>query len=172
MTITVEQGDASNWQGDADAVFTHPYAPLPASLHGKPSIINLFHPQGQWEKLRKYQAEEWLGDHDIHQIGQWGRGLRNTVYVANLEPRKVKLDDLIEDEFEPNIGWFPLELPFRLLKAYADIIKPGMTVWDGFCGRGSVGKVCQEFGTSYIGLDVDPSRVKLAREYLGLDPGP
>jgi hypothetical protein len=27
------------------------------------------------------------------------------------------------------------DLPVRLLRAYDDIIKPGMTVWDGFCGR-------------------------------------
>jgi hypothetical protein len=35
----VSIGDASVWQGKADMVFTHPYAPLPKCLHGLPIIL-------------------------------------------------------------------------------------------------------------------------------------
>lgn len=164
--IDVRQGDASQWNGDAaavDLVFTHPYSPVPKSLHGKPAIINLYHPPGRIG--RQKQAEGWIGA-ALEPVSYWGRGHRNITYVANLPFHAVDLSDLVEDEFEPGIGWFPLELPVRMLRAYRDQLKPRATVWDGFCGRGTVGKACQLLGFNYLGLDIDGARVRLARNYL------
>lgn len=152
-------GDASQWKGsNVDLVFTHPYAPLPKQLRGKPAIINLF---GD----KKTIGERWVGS-ELHFISKWGKDLMNTIYVANLEPQMIYLKDLHEDNTGlKRGGWFPLELPLRLLQAYG---KPKMVVWDGFMGRGTVGKACQYYNLSYIGIDKDPERVRIAKEYLGV----
>lgn len=154
--MTVQHGDASLWQGKADLIFTHPYAMLPHCLRGVPAIINVY---GD----KKAKAEEWVGA-ELQWIGNWGRELKNSVFVAHLPLTMIDLSDLVEEEFTPGRGWFPLDLPMRLLGIYAP---PTITVWDGFCGRGTVGKACQQLGLSYIGIDKNLERVELAREYLG-----
>lgn len=159
LSISVAKGDASRWEGDGvDLVFTHPYGLLPACVLRKPSIINLY-------GNKKMSGEIFVAA-PLTEIGRWGAGLRNTLYVANMPVPvpPVDISDLMEDEFEPGRGWMPLELPLRILKA---IGQEGMTVWDGFCGRGTIGKACSMLGMNYIGLDIDPARVALAKDYLG-----
>lgn len=157
MSVTVSLGDGSKSTATADLVFTDLYGPLPAQLIGRPAIINMF-------GNRKIRAEGWI-DASLHEISRWGRALRNTVYVANLDPARIDLTDLIEDEETPNNGFMPIELPLRLLSHYA---LPSITVWDGFMGRGTIGKACVELGMNYIGIDNDPKRVATARAYLGV----
>lgn len=157
--VRLSRGDARLWEGEADLVFTHPYGPIPECLKGRPMLLNLF-----GDKLE--QATRWAGA-DLEVVSRWGKGLRNTLYCANVERRAVDLTDLVEDNtgLEPGKGWFPLELPMRVLRAYGE---PGWTVWDGFMGRGTVGRACQIRGLSYIGIDIDPQRVEIARKYLGM----
>lgn len=133
--LKLVHGDASAYAGPADFVFTHPYAPIPKQLHGLPMLINLALPQGQKAK-RIADAERWTGSWLVP-LSKWARGGWNTVFCANLPPRAVDLTDL--EAVEP--GWFPEELPRRLFALYADLIPPGAVVWDGFMGRGTVGKV-------------------------------
>lgn len=165
---TLEVGDASKWRGIADVVYTHPYAPLPRQLYGLPAVINLFHPAGRDAKDRIEIAEEWLGGAKLKAIGVWGKGHRNTHYVANMPARAVIIGDLVEDPYKPGVGWFPLELPMRVMTAYSDVFLPGRTVADPFCGRGTIGKAALRFGLIYAGVDIDPERVALARAYLEL----
>jgi DNA modification methylase len=162
MISVVLLGDASKWFGTAHAVFTHPYAPLPACVHGLPVIINLY---TAVKEDRKSIAEGWCNT-ELYEIGKWGHGHNNTVYVGNIPPRTIVIEDLIEDPYKPNIGWFPIQLPMRILTAYSDIIKPPMTVWDGFAGRGTVGVACSRLGLSYIGVDNDPERVAMSRNFI------
>lgn len=123
---------------------------------GLPTVVNLF-------GNKQARAEEWIRS-PLLDLGTWGKTCMNRLYAANFDAAPIEIGDLVEDEFEPGLGWFPLELPLRVLKAYAE---DGMTVWDGFCGRGTVGKACQMLGMTYIGIDRDPARIVLAREYLG-----
>lgn len=160
--IRLECIDASRWEGEADVVLTNPYAPVPRCLHGKPTIVSLYEAKG----CRRELCEGWLGGARLTEIGRWSTALANTVYVANLPARKAAIEDLVEDELEPGRGWFPLELPRRLLALYADLIPDGAVVWDGFMGRGTVGRACAERGLGYVGLDIDPARVEIARGYL------
>lgn len=153
---TLIEGDASFWNGCADLILTNPYAVLPRCLDGVPAIISNF-------AEHKKTCEYYVGA-ELHEIGSWGNGLRNRIWVAHLPVKSVELADLVEEEFEPGRGWFPLELPMRLLQAYG---QPGITVWDGFMGRGTVGKACQALGMDFIGIDRDPARVAIAKEYLG-----
>lgn len=154
-------GDSVNYTGDADLVFSHLYGPLPKQLIGKPAIINLY-------GNKKAIAEEWCGA-ELHEVSKWAKGLTNTVYVANVGPiSKVDLTDLIEDEFAPRRGWFPLELCLRMFDAVLrGTASSGDLVFDGFMGRGTVGRMCQSVGVGFAGIDRDPERVQIAKEYLG-----
>jgi hypothetical protein len=152
-------GDSVNYTGDADLVFTHIYGPLPKQLIGKPAIINVY-------GNKKAKAEEWCGA-ELHEVSKWARGLTNTVYVANTAlDGPVTLTDLEEDEFAPGRGWFPQALVQRLL-AYHPFPKGPITVFDGFMGRGTVGRGARAKVMSFVGIDRDPARVAIAREYLG-----
>ena len=162
--------NASDWEGEADLVFTHPYAPLPECLWGRPAVYNLFGATREQAAQRLRKLIEWTGGDSFTYVGSWGRGRHNHLYTNRpLDP--VKLDDLVEDEFEPGKGWMPLDLPRRVLWAMIRhrTYKPERyTVWDGFCGRGTIGRACAELGLNYIGLDIDPERIEIAKEYLGV----
>lgn len=150
-------GDSVHYRGDADLVFSHLYGPLPPQLVGKPAIINQY-------GNRQARAEEWA-QAELHEVGRWGKGLTNRVYVANMMPLAVNISDLVEEEFAPGRGWMPLELPARLLAAFA---KPEMCeVFDGFMGRATIGRAARDAGLSFVGIDIDPARVAIAKEYLG-----
>lgn len=43
----------------------------------------------------------------------------------------------------------------------------GDRVFDGFMGRGTVGKVARELKLNFVGIDRDHGRIAIAREYLG-----
>jgi hypothetical protein len=148
-------GNSQTFDGDADLVFTHPYCILPKCLKGKPAIINIV-------TQKKAMAEAWVGA-ELVEVTTWGGKVQNTVYVANMEPVEVDCTDLVEDEFQPRRGWFPLELPLRLLRAF----RASGTIWDGFMGRATIGRACEALGLGYIGIDMNPERVAIAREYLG-----
>jgi SAM-dependent methyltransferase len=42
----------------------------------------------------------------------------------------------------------------------------GDLVLDPFCGIGTTGRVCSEWGRSFVGIDIDPMRVALAEAYI------
>lgn len=149
-------GDSVNYTGQADLVFTHPYGPLPPQLVGRPMIINLY---GD----KRAAAERWCGA-QLHEISKWGRGLTNTVYSANgvMHVARRDLTDLVEDD----IGWFPEELVRRLLTR--NVAGSSRTVFDGFMGRGTVGKIAREYGWDFVGIDKSAERVALTREYLNV----
>lgn len=138
-------------------MFSHLYGPLPPQLVGKPAIVNVF-------GNKRARAEAWCGA-ELREVSTWATAdVTNTVYVANMDLPPIDLRDLVQEEFAPGRGWMPVELPRRVLMACADF---GMTVFDGFMGRGTIGKACDELGLSFVGIDIDPGRVEIAREYLG-----
>lgn len=151
-------GDSVDYLGDADLVFSHLYGPLPPQLIGKPAIINVF-------GNKREKAEEWCGA-ALHEVSKWGNGLTNTIYVANRTVPNVDLSAFVEDEFEPGRGWFPEEM-VRLLFTWSQIFTDD-TVFDGFMGRGTVGKIALDVGFRFVGIDRDPARVDIAREYLNV----
>lgn len=150
-------GNSADYEGDADLVFSHLYGPLPPQLVGKPAFVNVY-------GNKREAAERWCGA-PLIEVSRWGKGLTNTLYVANSPVRHVEdLTDLVEDEFAPGRGWFPEALVRRMLKWR---LSPCSVVFDGFMGRGTVGRICLEEGLGFVGIDIDPERVAIAREYLG-----
>lgn len=162
MTIKLIWNDSSLYTGDADLLFTNPYAPVPAQLHGKPSIINQYMGANDG---RKETCERWLGGAKLLEISKWGQGLRNTMFVANLPVKEIDLTDLVEDmtDSRNGAGWFPLPLVARMLMAYK---MPGKWCWDGFAGRGTVGKGCRLVGMHFIGIERDAVNFEIMRNYL------
>lgn len=155
-------GDSVEFDGKADLVFSHLYGPLPKQLVGIPAIINVF---GD----KRAKAEEWCGA-PLLEVSKWGRGLTNTIYVANTGTAGLGVDltDLVEDELRPGRGWFPVELCLRMMRATGEgTMSIGDLVFDGFMGRGTVGKACLQIGIGFVGIDRAPDRVALAVEYLG-----
>jgi 2-polyprenyl-3-methyl-5-hydroxy-6-metoxy-1,4-benzoquinol methylase len=155
--LTFICADSTTWEGQADAVLSNPYAPIPKQLHGKPMLLSLF--EGKGSRLK--QAEAWIGGSHLSPIGFWGAGGQNVVYVANMPIVMVPLSDLMVD---PPV-YMPLGLPLRLLDAYWQFIRPGMTVFDGCCGRGTVGLACKMRGLGFVGIDKDHAMIDRARAY-------
>lgn len=155
MPVQLSHGMGENFAGPCDLIFTMPYGQLHTKLRGTPMIISGFASRGQ--------AYSRFAMAELKQIGVWGKKKDQAVWVANTEPFEVDIAELEEEEFVPGRGWFPLELPRRLLAAY-----PGKkdVVADPFMGRGTVGKAVLEYGGTFIGVDRDPERVRLAYTYL------
>lgn len=155
-------GDSVNYAGDADLVFSHLYGPLPKQLIGKPAIVNVY-------GNKREAAERWC-DAELHEMGKWGKGHTNTIYSANLPTLAAPIWNLVEEEFAPGRGWMPVELPLFILDTLrgCNALENIRTVVDGFMGRATVGKACRVSGFSFVGIDRDPVRVAIAREYLNV----
>lgn len=158
MPVQLIHGMGENFVGPCDLILTMPYGQLHPKLKGTPMIISGF--------VTRSQAYARFALAPLTLIGIWGKNKDQAVWVANTEPFVVRIGDLVEDEFAPNRGWFPLELPRRLLAAY-----PGKkdVVADPFMGRGTVGKAVLEYGGAFIGVDRDKERVRIAQEYLACE---
>lgn len=154
-------GRAQAYTASADMVFTHPYGPLPSMLRSVPAIINL-HTSGHDRK--RSRAETWV--HGV--LSEIGRYAGNRVYVTRLPVRAVTLDDLAPVSFYAGGGCFPDELVRRLLLLYVDCLPSNGLIWDGFMGRGTVGKVARELGYRFVGIDARADRYRLACAYLGV----
>jgi hypothetical protein len=114
---------------------------------------------------RKQLAEDRAGC-TLTEVARYGMNQRTAVWVGNLEPKPVDLSFIGDEMFEPDRGWWPLDLPVRLLETFAWCDR--LRIWDGFMGRGTTGKACELLNHLFIGIDRDPGRVAIARRYLGV----
>lgn len=155
-SVTLYLGDAENWPGvePIDLVFTNPYGPLPLGLRDHPMVIH------QWAH-RKRQAEAWTRNRLTHVVGSWNRK-KEVFWSANID-QKITVN--IEEFVPEQPGWYPEEMAERLLKVFG---RPGYTIWDGFMGRGTVGKIARKLGMKYVGVEQLPEHLTLAREYLNV----
>lgn len=159
--MTLTHGRAQDYTGTADLVFTHPYGPLPPQLRTVPAVINLHIPRGQ-ERTRRAAAERWVGGR-LDPIGRWAA---NVLFVARLPGGVLDLSDLEPARHYPGGGCFPEEMVARVLMFYGDLIPDGGLIWDGFMGRGTVGRVARRMGYSFVGIDYRRDRYEFATEYL------
>lgn len=152
--ITIYKGLAQDWKGTEpiDLVFTNPYGALPESLQMHPMVIH------QWIH-RRHQAEKWCGNKLVHCVGAWNKG-KEAFWTANMDQRVfVPISEFVP---EPE-GWYPEAMVARLLKTFG---RPGYTIWDGFMGRGTVGKIAIELGMNYVAVEELDAHIAIAREYL------
>lgn len=156
--VRIYEGKAEDWRGDEpiDLVFTNPYGPLPWSLVTVPVIVH------QW-RHRFDELVAWTRRPDLECFATWNDD-REAFYASGL---RMPLLDLSTYRPEPG-GWYPLDMAHRIL-ASVPVSRWPMTVWDGFMGRGTVGKVARALGMRYIGVEELPGHIDLACEYLGVE---
>ncbi len=159
--LSIYHGNAEDWPGeeDVDLVLTNPYGPLPASLARTPMLVH------QWEYNRGV-LQRWIGGAELSLVSAWNNG-RECFWSANMPPLEVDLSDLRPEDG----GWYPLELPLRLLRAAEshlgyDMFERPTRVWDGFMGRGTVAKACRELGLRYVGVEQLGVHIDIAVKYL------
>jgi hypothetical protein len=161
--LTIYHGNADEYVGTPDFIVTNPYGPIPWSLKSTPAIIH------QWVH-RKQEAEEWTHMRLTHLIGTWNRDqeafwVNETMRVAMVTNGFPMTLDL--SGYRPTAeGWYPEDMARQILQTY---LEPGMTVWDGFMGRGTVGKITLEMGCRYIGVEQLEKHIAIAKIYLGID---
>lgn len=155
--ICLYHGDAVDWPGEEsiDLVLTNPYGPMPTVLSKTPMILH------QWAH-KKHQVERWAGlaIGELQLVATWNSD-RECFWVANMDPIELDLRHL---KPEPG-GWYPLEVPLRLLETFA---KPASRVWDGFMGRGTVARAAHMLGHRYVGVEQLRAHIDLAAKYLDL----
>lgn len=160
--LTIYHGNAEDWPGEerVDLVLTNPYGPLPASLYGAPMIVH------QWD-YNRVLLQRWIGGAELELISLWNNG-REAFWAANMPPLQL---DLTGFRPEPG-GWYPLEVPVRLLQAWwerdADRSRKA-TIWDGFMGRGTVAKAALSMRQHYVGVEQLGVHIEIAAKYLGLE---
>lgn len=160
MSCQLIHGCGENYRGKADLIFSQLYGQLDVSQRGTPVILSGF-------KDRQHAYELWSFA-KLRQIGVWGAKKDQAVWTNMRLFPELDLSDLVEDEVKPGFGFFPVELPRRLLAAlYAPADTTTETIVDPFMGRGTVGKAVLEFGGNFIGIDKDKSRVRMAELYIG-----
>jgi hypothetical protein len=155
--VTLYHGMAADYDGPRpDLILTNPYGPLPASVVGVPMLLHQW-----WFGLG--QLVEWtgVGRHRFSPVGLWSEG-REVVWAANIPPGEVSLVELRDLVPTPE-GWWPLELPTRLLAAYG---WPGALVLDLFCGRATGGRAARAAGMRYLGVDLLEAHLAEAVRYL------
>lgn len=156
--IKIYEGLAEQWEGreHVDLVLTNPYGPMPTGLRGTPMIIH------QWVH-RKEEAERWCGNKLDFLVGTWNKG-QEAFWSANIE-HPTEMSGLIGAYNPEPGGWYPEHMVRMILQHFA---LPGQTIWDGFMGRGTVGKIARELGMHYIGVEQLPTHIALARGFLSL----
>jgi site-specific DNA-methyltransferase (adenine-specific) len=80
-------------------------------------------------------------------------------------------DNQFDMGFAPEeAGLHPTQKPVRLMQALIELTtQPGQTVFDPFCGSGSTLVGARNVGRSFIGCDIDPAYVEIARSRLAKD---
>lgn len=156
--LRIYQGNADEWDSSipVDFIFTNPYGFMPRILSQTPALVH------HWAH-RKADAERWSHMQLSYPVGFWNEG--REVFWANRFVVPQTAVDISMFRPEPG-GWYPEDLVRTLLPHF---VKAGQTVWDGFMGRGTVGKVCLEMGINYIGIEQLEGHLALALDYLGIE---
>lgn len=158
-SVRLYHGRAEDWAGPepVDLVFTNPYGAMPASLGARPMLLH------QW-RHRLADLAKWCGREvsAFEEVGGWN-GDRECFWTLNMPAKAV---DVSEFRPEPG-GWYPPAMVERLLEVY-DIESRPMTIWDGFMGRATIGKVAIDRGMKYVGVEELTPHIELAQQHLGL----
>lgn len=154
-------GEAADYDGERpDLILTNPYGYLPTRLASVPMVVH------QWVH-RLEDLKIWCGVNNLELVGTWNDD-REAFYYANFHPGQANLDYLRAKlrGFRPEAGgWYPLEMAVLLVTAFG---WPNCRIFDGFMGRGTVGKAALELGCKYIGIDKRPEMMAEAMAYIGL----
>lgn len=157
-------GDSTQWDSSVpiDFVLTTIQAPLPKALLDVPMIVHL----GYYHRSnddRRHRLQEWMDGRDIGSPFATWNGGKEDFYGFNLAYRPYfEANDLTPTKE----GWFPEAVVERIFDAYP--LGRGAVVWDGFMGRGTVGKIARQRGYHFVGIEYDRPTLDAALSYLEL----
>ena len=120
---------------------------LPESVKDRPSRIHEY-------VFLFSKSEKYFYDYDAVKepaVNGSKRGCRS-VWTLNTEPFKGA-----------HFATFPTSLVARCLKAGS---REGSTVLDPFFGSGTVGEVCQAHNRDFVGIEINPEYVEIAKQRL------
>ncbi len=137
---------ADGWYLRSDIVWNKNNG-LPESVKDRPSRIHEY-------VFLLTKSEKYLYDHEAVREPAVNGSKRNcrSVWTINTEPLK-----------EAHFATFPRELVLRCLSAGS---KEGSQVLDPFFGSGTVGAVCQMLNRQFVGIELNPEYVEIAKRRL------
>ena len=137
---------ADGWYLRSDIIW-HKNNGLPESVKDRPTRIH--------EYIFLFsKSERYYYDHTAVKEPAAGGGQKNgrSVWTMNTEPFK-----------EAHFATFPRELVKRCLLAGSP---SGASVLDPFFGSGTLGEVCQMFDRDFVGIEINPEYVEIAKRRL------
>ncbi len=161
--VTLYRGEAEYGHRPDGEVFvlTNPYGPVPSWIAHVPGMVH------QWVH-RKPDLAQWLP----HGLELWLTGLWNDRREAFWSFNRVLPAWVEISEFKPEPGgWYPEAMVDHILATVLPVsadIAATITIWDGFAGRGTVGKVALARGFKYVGIERHEPHIEMAKEFLGL----
>ena len=60
----------------------------------------------------------------------------------------------------------PCVMPLEVMRNVIGILPKDILVYDPFCGSGTTGLACKEYGIDFIGTDIDKNYCQLAKDRL------
>lgn len=125
-------------------------------------------PVGDWAKERLARLSETDKTRDESKVGSgFGKNVSNWLGRQMVYPTNV-LHMATECTNRNHSAAFPLDLPLWFIKLFT---LPGDVVLDPFVGSGTTALAAKQLGRHYVGIDVDPRYVELARERVGQEAG-
>lgn len=144
---------ADGWYLRSDIIWVKPNC-QPESVRDRPTRAH------EYVFLFSKSASYYYNSEAVREPAAAGGGStrsQRTVWSINTKPYKGA-----------HFATFPTDLVDRCLRAGAP---PGAIVLDPFCGSGTVGVVCRRLGHSFVGIELNPEYVALARARIESDDG-
>jgi site-specific DNA-methyltransferase (adenine-specific) len=121
-------------------------------------------PMGDWAKSRLRNLSETDQQRDESKVGSgFGKRVANWVGRDKVYPTNV-LHMATESGNRSHSAAFPLELPSWFIKLFT---QEGDVVLDPFSGAGTTALAAQALDRCYVGIEIMPEYVTLARQALG-----
>ena len=118
-------------------------------------------PVGEWAKERLAKLSETDKTRDESKVGSgFGKNVSNWLDRPLVYPTNV-LHLATECANRNHSAAFPAALPEWFIRLFT---QPGDVVLDPFSGSGSTALAARQLGRKFIGIDIDPSYVEMARE--------
>lgn len=118
-------------------------------------------PVGSWAKDRLSNLSETDKIRDTSRVGSgFGKNVSNWVGREMVYPTNV-IHMSTECGNRNHSAAFPIELPKWFIKLFT---QPGDLVLDPFIGSGTTAAAAIELGRSYLGIEINPEYVELARQ--------
>ena len=124
-------------------------------------------PVGEWAKGRLSKLSDTDKVRDISKVGSgFGKNVSNWLGRDQVYPTNV-IHLATECSNRNHSAAFPIELPEWFIKLFT---QPGDVVLDPFMGSGTTAQAAVRLGRNFLGIDLSPEYVALARERILDEP--